>query len=148
MTRVLGPTALRAWLAACCGVSGTWEGTAFAGAAALALAGSCIRVTVFELLCQTETWRPSRITSVSLICTGTASRMCWGSAYQTLMVCDPASSDVMEFWLLAPGSCGRPSDAVSTTVPVRAGGGAAWPATEASSCAGVRSGSSGEACAS
>ena len=38
-----------------------------------------------------------------------------------------------------------PSDAVSTTVPVSAGSGAVRPATEASSCAGVRSGSSGEA---
>ena len=110
-----------------------------------ALAGSCIRVTVFELLCQTQVWRPLRIRSVSLICTGIASRTCWGSAYQILMVCDPASSDVMEFWSLAPGSCGRPSEAVSTTVPVRAGSGAVRPATDASSCAGVRSGSSGEA---
>ena len=86
-----------------------------------------------------------RIRSLSLSCTGTASRMCWGSAYQTLIVCDPASSDVMEFWLLVPGSCGRPSDAVSTTVPVRAGSGALRPATDASSCAGVRAGSSGDA---
>ena len=71
--------------------------------------------------------------------------MCWGSAYQTLIVCDPAISAVIEFGLPVPGSCGMPSDAVSTTVPVRAGGGAVRPATEARSCAGVRTGSSGEA---
>ena len=68
------------------------------------LAGSCIRVTVFELLCQTQTWRPLRIRSVSLSCTGTASRICVGSAYQTLIVCDPASSAVMEFGSAIPGS--------------------------------------------
>ena len=143
---MLGPTALSAWLAACWGVSGTGDGTAAAGLAARpSLAGSCIRVTVFDLLCQTQTWLPSRIRSVSLICTGTASRICVGSAYQTLIVCDPASRDVMEVGSLPPGSCGRPSDAVSTTVPVSAGSGAVRPATAASSCAGVRSGSSGEA---
>ena len=143
---MLGPTALSAWLAACCGVSGSCDGTAPAGMACLsAPAGIWIRVTVFELLCHTDTWRPLRITSVSLSVTGTASRICEGSAYQTLIVCDPASSAVMEFGLPVPGSCGMPSDAVSTTVPVSAGSGAVRPATEASSCAGVRSGSSGEA---
>ena len=110
-----------------------------------ASAGTCIRVTVFELLCQTQAWRPLRIRSVSLIITGTASRTCAGSAYQTLIVCEPASSAVAEFGSAAPGSCGMPSDAVSTTVPVRAGSGPVRPATEASSCAGVRSGSSGDA---
>ena len=145
LTRVLGPTALRACWAACCGVSGTCEGVTTCTPFWSDRVGTCIRVTVFDLLCQTQTWRPLRIRSVSLIVTGTASRTCAGSAYQTLIVCDPASSAVMEFGSPVPGSCGRPSDAVSTTVPVRAGSGAVRPATEASSCAGVRSGSSGDA---
>ncbi len=143
LTRVLGPTALRACWAACCGVSGTGDGTACT-AARPSPAGSCIRVTLFELLRQTQAWFPSRIRSVSPISTGTESRICVGSAYQTLIVCDPASRDGRESGA-EPGSCGMPSDAVSTTVPVRAGSGPVRPATEASSCAGVRAGSSGEA---
>src|ERR1039458_6753520 len=116
-----------------------------AGSALLALAGSCFRVTVFDWLCQRHKVDPLRITSVSLIDTGIASLMCVGSAYQTLMVCEPASSAVIELGLPAPGSWGTPSAAVSTTVPVSAGGGPECPTTAASSCAAVRAGSSGAA---
>jgi hypothetical protein len=105
LTRVLGPTALRAWLAACWGVSGSCDGKAAGGLAAWpSRAGHCMRVTVLELLCQTQPWRPLRITSVSDIVTGTASRICVGSAYQILIVCEPASSAVTEFGSAEPGS--------------------------------------------
>src|SRR5580693_177331 len=60
------------------------------------------------------------------------------------MVCDPVSSAAIEVGLPVSGSAGRPSETVSSTVPVSAG---AWPsATAASSWAGVRGGSTGRAC--
>src|SRR6516162_5632159 len=60
--------------------------------------------------------------SLSPSCTGAASRSRAGPPYQTLSVCDPASSEVIEVGLWSPGSCGTPSEAVSTTVPVSCGG--------------------------
>lgn len=72
-TRVLGPTALSTWLAACCGVSGTCV-CAGEAAACADRAGRVSFVTLFLLLCHSHTWRPSRITSVSPSVTGMASR--------------------------------------------------------------------------
>src|SRR5215471_2378804 len=108
--------------------------------------GSKILVTESELLCHSQAVVPLRMKSVSLMVSGTARRTRWGPSYQTLTVCDPASSEVIELGFALPGSCGIPSEAVSTTVPV-SGGTAPGPATAASSCAGVRGGSAGAACA-
>jgi len=145
VTRVVGPTVARACFAASCGVSGVL------GGASVRLpsrwAGTASFVTAFVLLSQSQAVLPFRMKSLSPICTGAASRSCPGPPYQTLRVCDPANSDVSDVGFSFPGSCGMPSEAVSTTVPVR-GGGAVWsPATAASNCAGVRSGSAGAACA-
>src|SRR5690348_451983 len=108
--------------------------------------GSRILVTVAESLCHSQAVVPLRMRSVSPICTGTARRTRRGPSYQTLTVCDPASNEVIEVGFWAPGSCGMPSEAVSTTVPV-SGGTLPGPATAARSCAGVRGGSAGAACA-
>src|SRR5215469_15810695 len=110
-------------------------------------AGSRKRVTESVLLCQSQAVWPLRINSLSPSCTGAASRSRPGPPYQILSVCDPASSEVIEVGLSSPGSCGTPSDAVSTTVPVSCGGAELSPATAASSSAGVRAGSTGAACA-
>ena len=106
-------------------------------------AGSAYWVTVLAVLCHSHAVSPSVITSVSLSGSGTASRKCRGPAYHTLTVCDPVSRDAIEVGLAVPGRLGRPSEAVSTTVPVS--GGVVESATWASSCAGVRDGSPGEA---
>src|SRR6266516_1749912 len=104
-------------------------------------------VTESAPLCHSHAVVPLRTRSVSPMSTGTARRSFRGPAYQIFSVCDPASSDVIESGFPLPGSSGMPSAAVSTTVPV-SGGRAAWsPATAASSCAGVRGGSAGAACA-
>ena len=58
-------------------------------------------------------------------------------------MCEPLSSDVTEVGWSIPGRSGRPSDALSTTVPVSAGAGPVRAATAASSCAGVRCGRAG-----
>ena len=63
-----------------------------------------------------------------------------------MTVCDPVSRDVIEVELPMSGRLGRPSEAVSTTVPV-SGGTEVWPATSASTWAGVRAGRVGAACA-
>src|ERR1700749_1161750 len=62
------------------------------------------------------------------------------------MVCEPVSSDAMLVGFPVCGSCGRPSDAVSTTVPV-IGGTLASLLMLARSCAGERFGRFGDACA-
>ena len=124
-------------------MSGTWLAAA-CWASLLILAGSCLRVTVLDWLCHSHRVDPLRITSVSLIESGMASLMCAGSEYQILMVCEPASSEVIDVGLPVPGSWGTPSAAVSTTVPV-SGGRLAGRATAASSWAALRAGSSGEA---
>ena len=104
-------------------------------------------MTESEPLCHSHAVVPLRTRSVSPMSTGTARRSFCGPPYQIFSVCDPASSDVIESGFALPGSCGMPSAAVSTTVPV-SGGRAVWsPATAASSCAGVRGGSAGAACA-
>jgi len=64
-----------------------------------------------------------------------------------LTVCEPVSSEVMLVGEVAAcGSCGRPSDVVSTTVPV-SGGTFESLLRLARSCAGVLFGRSGDACA-
>src|SRR5215813_2088776 len=108
--------------------------------------GSKILVAETELLCHSQAVVPLRMKSVSPMVTGAARRTRRGPSYQTLSVCDPASSEVIWVGSWLPGSCGMPSDAVSTTVPV-SGGTLPGPATAVSSCAGVRGGSAGEACA-
>jgi hypothetical protein len=106
-------------------------------------AGSENSVTEFAVLSQSQAVLPSRNRSVSLSDSGTASLKCSGPAYHTRSVCDPVSSDASEVGFWAPGSLGRPNEAVSTTVPVSGG---VWEsATWASSCAGVRAGSPGAA---
>src|SRR5215472_352198 len=147
VTSVLGPTAASTCLAACCGVSGAC-GTAGLPKSPSPLTWGGIRILVaeFVLLCQSHAVVPFLMKSVSPICTGAASRICLGPPYQIFRVWDPASKEVMEVGLAAPGSCGMPSDAVSTTVPV-SGGGALRLASAASNCAGVRAGSFGAACA-
>src|SRR5260370_35888909 len=77
--------------------------------------------------------------------TGAGGRRGPGPPYQILSVCDPASRDVIEVGLSSPGSCGTPSEAVSTTVPVSRGGAEWSPASAASSSPGVRGGSAGAA---
>src|SRR5580693_665190 len=63
-----------------------------------------------------------------------------------MIVCEPVIRDDSDVGLPSWGNCGRPSDVVSTTVPVS--GGIVWPAAmSASSCAGVLAGSVGAACA-
>ena len=69
-----------------------------------------------------------------------------GSAYQIRTVCEPVSSEDTDVGLPVPGRDGSPSEEVSTIVPV-SGGIEVCPASEASSCAGVRDGSDGAACA-
>ena len=81
-----------------------------------------IRVTKSELLCQTHAVLPLRITSVSRIGVGRASRRWAGPAYQRWTVCDPVSIDSTDDGSCSPGSWGMPSAADSTTVPLIAGG--------------------------
>ncbi len=100
-------------------------------------------MTVFAVLCHTHAVLPSAIRSVSLSCSGTARRKCRGLEYQTLTVCDPVSREAIEVGSAVPGRLGRPSEVVSTTVPVS--GGVEESATWTRSCAGVRGGSPGEA---
>jgi hypothetical protein len=95
------------------------------------------------VLSQYQAVLPFTIRSLSLIIPGTASRKCRGSAYQIRTVCEPVSSDAIELGLSVPGRLGRPSDALSTTVPVSAGSGPVRAPTAASSCAGVRAGRAG-----
>ncbi len=146
VTSVLRPATFSACCAACCGVSGAFGMT---GSLAWSPCPAGIRylVTESELLCHSHAVVPLRIRSVSPNCTGAARRSFRGPSYQIFSVCDPASSDVIEFGFCAPGSCGMPSAAVSTTVPVSGGMVPRSPATAASSCAGVRGGSAGAACA-
>ena len=106
-------------------------------------AGSEYSVTAFAVLSHCQAVLPSAITSVSLSGSGTASRKCRGPEYQTRTVCDPVSSEAIEVGFAVPGRLGRPSEVVSTTVPVS--GGVTESATWASSWAGVRDGSPGEA---
>ena len=106
-------------------------------------AGSEYSVTVFAVLSQSQAVLPSAITSVSLSGSGTASRKCLGLEYQTRTVCDPVSSEAIEVGFAVPGRLGRPSEVVSTTVPVS--GGVTESATWARSCAGVRGASPGDA---
>ena len=100
-------------------------------------------MTAFAVLSHCQAVLPSAITSVSLSGSGTASRKCRGPEYQTRTVCDPVSSEAIEVGFAVPGRLGRPSEVVSTTVPVS--GGVTESATWASSWAGVRDGSPGEA---
>src|SRR6266516_4822093 len=111
------------------------------------LAGSMIRCTEFDLLCQTQPVPPLRITSVSPSGTGRASRKWAGSEYQSLIVCDPDSIDSSDDGSCCPGSWGMPSAADSTTVPLICGGVAAWLASAEISWAGLRAGRAGEAAA-
>jgi hypothetical protein len=103
-------------------------------------------MTELDWLCQSQAVRPLRIRSVSPSRNWAASRTWRGPPYQTFTVCEPVSRDAGEDAPPASGSRGKPRDAVSTTVPV-SGGGAAAAANAASSCAGVRDGSRGAACA-
>src|SRR5262249_6524368 len=74
-------------------------------------------------------------------------RMWAGSAYQSLIVCEPDSSDSTDEGFCCPGSSGMPRSADSTTVPLIAGGVATWLASAVSSWAGVRAGRAGDAAA-
>ena len=107
-------------------------------------AGSAMCVTALVELSHSQALLPFLMTSLSVMLCGTASRKCAGSENHTLIVCAPASSDGREAGSPVGGSAGRPSDAVSTTVPV-SGGADVLAASAASSCAGVRDGSSGAA---
>ena len=78
-------------------------------------------VTVFCVLSHSQALLPLRMMSLSLMLWGTATRKCWGSAYQTRIVCEPVSREAIEVGLEVPGSDGSPSDEVSTTVPVSGG---------------------------
>ena len=60
-------------------------------------------MTELELLCHSHAVVPLRIRSVSPICTGAARRSFRGPSYQIFSVCDPASSDVIEFGFALPG---------------------------------------------
>ncbi len=78
-------------------------------------------MTEFAVLSHSHAVLPSAITSVSLSGPGTASRKCRGPEYQTLTVCDPVSREAIEVGFAVPGRLGRPSEVVSTTVPVSGG---------------------------
>src|SRR6201994_4577305 len=117
-----------------------------AGLFLLLSAGAVNFVTLFWLLSHSQAVPPSRIMSVSLRLCGTASRKWSASCQYTFTVCEPVSSDDSDVGLPPCGNCGRPSDVVSTTVPV-SGGTPRVLATSASSCAGVFAGSAGAALA-
>ena len=96
-------------------------------------------------LSQSQTLFPSRRRSASPSCAGTAILTRVGPSYQTWKVCVPDSSDSPDSGSSEPGRSGRPSDAVSWAVAVRADGQAAGLSTAASSWAVVRAGSLGVA---
>ena len=75
--------------------------------------------------------------------TGTATRTLAGPSYQILKMCEPYSSEMPDSGSDEPGRSGRPSDAVSWTTAVIAGGRAAGLSTAASNCAVVRAGRAG-----
>src|SRR6201996_5461741 len=62
------------------------------------------------------------------------------------IVCEPVSSEDSDVGFPACGSCGRPREVVSTTVPVSGGSFWSW-LISASSWPGVLTGSTGDACA-
>ncbi len=151
-TVVVGPTLASTSLAACCGViGGAADGlTATFFTCALAAfpapAGAVRWVTELLVLSQSQALLPFRTRSLSLMFCGTAIRKWVGSAYQIRTVCEPVSREDTDVGLPVPGRAGSPSEDVSTTVPV-SGGIEVCAASEASSCAGVRDGSDGAACA-
>ena len=111
-----------------------------------ASAGTVRWVTLFWVLSQSQALLPFLIRSLSLMFCGTATRKWVGSAYQIRTVCEPVSSEDTDVGLSVPGRDGSPSEDVSTIVPV-SDGIEVCPASDASSCAGVRDGSDGAACA-
>src|ERR1700687_3700393 len=145
-TVVVGPTLASTSLAACCGVIGGADDgltaifcTRALAAAFPASAGTVRWVAVLLVLSQSQAVLPFRLRSVSLMFCGTAIRKWVGSAYQIRTVCEPVSSEDTDVGSAVPGRDGSPSEDVSTTVPV-SGGIEVCPASEASSCAGVRGG--------
>ena len=114
--------------------------------AVAAPAGSTRWVAWLVLLFQYQTSRPSRRTSDSPSCTGTAIRTCAGSAYQIWTVCEPDSQDSADSGSPEPafGRLGIPSAADSWTTAV-IGGSTRAEFTAARSWTGVRDGSDGAA---
>src|SRR6201999_727390 len=93
----------------------------FSAAFLLPFSARLYLVASLLLLSHSQAVLPLRMMSVSLMLCGTASRNCLASCQYTFTVCEPVSSDDSEVGLPVCGSCGRPSDVVSTTVPVSGG---------------------------
>jgi hypothetical protein len=141
VTLVEGSMAASAFSAACCGVNDSALG---AGAPCAGLAGSTTCWAVFLPLVHSQTSRPLRIRSVSARLPTRATRALSVPSYQTRAVCDPVTSDIGVIEVpLTSGSAGKPSRAVSTTVP-DSGVPSAFD-TSTSSCAADRCGRAGDA---
>src|SRR5215469_2067670 len=147
-TVVVVPTAARICRATCCGVGALGTGVSWAGPVPDP-AGSTMWVAWLVRLSQIQTSRPSRRRSASPRGTGIAILTRAGPSYQIRKLCVPDSSDSPDSGSAVeePGSAGRPRFAVSWTVACRADGSADLASTAASSCAVLRAGSCGAACA-